>query len=242
VRWSIVAASFGVLQLLTKAGSIPPLILPPPTEVLTALGDVVKTSEFGQDLVRTSLTVAIAFAIGVLVGVPLGFACWRLRLLGDVLEPYLVTLYAMPTLVFYPILLALMGVGMGPIVVIAALMVMIPVSLNTNVALRSINPVLPKMGRSLHCTRTQLFRKVLVPAVTPLAFPGIKLGLIYSIIGTVAMEFILADRGLGYRIGVDYREFNTATMWALIVVVAVLAIGVTSAVGVLERRIRRDML
>ena len=69
-----------------------------------------------------------------------------------------------------------------------------------------------------------------------------KLGLIYAIIGTVAMEFILADRGLGYRIGVDYREFNVADMWALIFAVSVLAILVTSAVGLLERRIRRDML
>ena len=68
------------------------------------------------------------------------------------LEPYLVTLYAMPTLVFYPVLLALMGVGMGPIMVIASLMVVIPVALNVMVALRSINPVLPKLGRSLNCT------------------------------------------------------------------------------------------
>jgi NitT/TauT family transport system permease protein len=110
------------------------------------------------------------------------------------------------------------------------------------VALRSINPVLPKMGRSVNCTRRQLYRKVLLPAATPLAVPGVKLGLIYAIIGTVAMEFILADRGLGYRIGVDYREFNIADMWALIVIIGALAILVTSAVGFLERRIRRDML
>jgi NitT/TauT family transport system permease protein len=110
------------------------------------------------------------------------------------------------------------------------------------VALRSISPVLPKLGRSLNCTRPQLYRKVLVPAATPLAVPGLKLGLIYAIIGTVAMEFILADRGLGYRIGYDYRQFDVADMWAMILAVAALAIVVTSAVGVLERRIRRDML
>jgi NitT/TauT family transport system permease protein len=202
----------------------------------------VPTAQFGSDLVRTALTVGIAFAIGVVAGVLLGAACWRAPLLGNVLEPYLVTLYAMPTLVFYPILLALMGVGMGPIITIAALMVVIPVTLNVMVALRSINPVLPKLGRSLNCSRGQLYRKVLVPAATPLAVPGVKLGLIYAIIGTVAMEFILADRGLGFRIGKDYREFNIADMWALIFAVSALAILVTSAVGLFERRIRRDML
>jgi NitT/TauT family transport system permease protein len=202
----------------------------------------VGTAEFGSDLVRTSLTVGIAFLIGGAIGVVLGALCWRAPLVGDVLEPYLVTLYAMPTLVFYPMLLALLGVGIWPILVIASLMVVIPVALNVMVALRSVSPVLPKLGRSLNCSRAQLYRKVLVPAATPLAVPGLKLGLIYAIIGTVAMEFILADRGLGFRIGYDYRQFDVADMWALILAVAVLAIVVTSAVGLLERRIRRDML
>jgi NitT/TauT family transport system permease protein len=242
LRWAILAATFGVLELLTRAGTIEPLILPPPTDIVRALVDLVQTSQFAQDLTRTCLTVAISFAIGLVAGVALGVACWRLPLFGNVLEPYLVTLYAMPTLVFYPVLLALMGVGMGPIVVIASLMVTIPIALNTMVALRSVSPVLPKLARSVNCTRSQRYRKVLLPAATPLAVPGVKLGVIYAIIGTVAMEFILADRGMGYRIGVDYREFDVAEMWALIVAISVLAITVTSAVGVLERRIRRDML
>ena len=241
-RWGIVAATFAVLELLTRGGAIPEVIMPPPTDIARSLWDLVPTGEFGSDLARTGLTVAISFGIGVVAGVLLGAACWRAPLVGNVLEPYLVTLYAMPTLVFYPILLALMGVGMGPIVVIASLMVVIPVALNVMVALRSISPVLPKLGRSLNCTGPQLYRKVLVPAATPLAVPGVKLGLIYAIIGTVAMEFILADRGLGYRIGYDYRQFDVADMWAMILAVAALAIVVTSAVGVLERRIRRDML
>jgi NitT/TauT family transport system permease protein len=242
LRWLIVAATFGVLELLTRSGAVPPLIMPPPTEILGALWDIVTTGQFGQDLARTALTVGISFAFGLVAGLLLGAACWRLPLVGNVLEPYLVTLYAMPTLVFYPILLALMGVGIWPIIVIASLMVLIPVTLNTMVALRSINPVLPKMGRSVNCSTPQLYRKVLVPAATPLAIPGVKLGLIYAIIGTIAMEFILADRGLGFRIGVDYREFNTADMWAMILAVSLLAIAVTSTVGVLERRIRSDML
>jgi NitT/TauT family transport system permease protein len=242
VRWMVVLATFAVLEGLTRGGAIPEVIMPPPTEIVSALVNLVGTSEFGSDLVRTALTVAIAFAIGLVAGVLLGATCWRAPLLGNVLEPYLVTLYAMPTLVFYPVLLALMGVGMGPIVTIASLMVVIPVTLNVMVALRSVSPVLPKLGRSLNCSRGQLYRKVLVPAATPLAVPGVKLGLIYAIIGTVAMEFILADRGLGYRIGVDYREFNVADMWALILAVSVLAIVVTSGLGVVERRIRRDML
>jgi NitT/TauT family transport system permease protein len=118
----------------------------------------------------------------------------------------------------------------------------IPVALNTMVALRSVNPALAKLGRSAGCGRRQLYQKVLAPAATPLALPGIKLGFIYAIIGVVAMEFILADGGLGFRIGIYYREFDIAEMWALILAIALLAILVTWLFGLIERRIRRDML
>ena len=242
VRWALIAATFVVLQLLTAGGTIAPVVLPQPTQVVSAFADLVQTAEFRSDLGRTATTVAVSFAIGLVVGVAFGALAWRVPLLGDILEPYLVTGYAMPTLVFYPILVALMGIGMGPIIVIAAVMVVIPVALNVMIALREVNPALEKMGRSLNCSRSQLYRKILVPAATPLAIPGIKLGFIYAVIGTVAMEFILADRGLGFRIGFDYRQFDVQEMWGLILAVAVLSILVTAALGWLERRIRRDML
>jgi NitT/TauT family transport system permease protein len=241
-RLAIVVASFGALQVFTANGSIDPLILPKPTDILSELWTTAGSSAFAADLGRTALTVGIAFAIGLVAGVALGALCWRARIVGDVLEPYLVTLYAMPTLVFYPALVAVMGIGIAPIVVIASVMVVIPIALNTMVALRSVHPVLPKLGKSLGCSRLQLYRKVLAPAATPLAVPGIKLGFIYSIIGVVAMEFILADKGIGYRIGADYREFEIVQMWALILALSLLAILVTSLMTVFERRIRRDML
>jgi NitT/TauT family transport system permease protein len=242
LRIVLVATTIVVLEALCQSGAIQPVILPAPSDIAGAFGGLVSSDTFLGDLGRTTLTVGISFVIGLVAGLALGILCWRAKLVGDVLEPYLVTLYAMPTLVFYPILLAIMGLGIGPIVVIAALMVLIPVALNTMVALRSVNPVLPKMGRSMGCSRVQLYRRVLLPAATPLAVPGIKLGFIYAIIGTIAMEFMIASKGLGYRIGIDYREFDIERMWGLIVIVATLAIVFTWLMGQLEQRIRKDML
>lgn len=242
LRFVLVVAAIAVLEWLCQSGAIQPVILPAPSDIAGAFGGLVTSGTFLGDLGRTTLTVGISFGIGLIAGLAVGILCWRAKLVGDVLEPYLVTLYAMPTLVFYPILLAIMGLGVGPIVVIAALMVLIPVALNTMVALRSVNPVLPKMGRSMGCSRVQLYRRVLLPAATPLAVPGVKLGFIYAIIGTVAMEFMIASKGLGYRIGIDYREFDVEEMWGLIVIVAALAIVFTWLMGQFEHRIRRDML
>lgn len=242
IRWAILAGLFGIGELLTRGGVIDPLVAPPPSKAVIALAQIVPTAEFRADLTRTAISVGIAFGIGLVLGIALGILCWRLPVLGGVAEPYLVTLYAMPTLVFYPILLALMGLGPGPIIAIATTMALIPVALNTMVAFRSVDPVLPKMGISVNCSRWQVYRKVLFPAAVPLAIPGVRLGFIYAIIGTIAMEFILADRGLGFRIGVDYREFAIPEMYGLILFVALLAILVNVALDLVERRIRRDML
>lgn len=242
IRWAILAGVFGLLEVLSRAGRIDPLVMPQPTEAISALIDMVPTAEFATDLTRTLVTVGAAFGIGFVLGVALGVISWRIPLLGEVAEPYLATLYAVPTIVFYPILLAIMGLGPGPIIVLATTAALIPVALNTMVALRSINPVLPKMGISVRCSRWQVYRKVLIPAAVPLAIPGVRLGFIYAFVATIAMEFIIADQGLGYRIGFEYRLFSMPKMYGLIIFVALISIVANAALDLVERRIRRDML
>lgn len=242
VRWTLIAVLVAGLEAATRGGLIGPLTAPPPSVMVAALARIVGTAQFADDLGRTTLTIGAAFGIGFLLGVPLGVLFWRVPVVARVLEPFVVTLYAMPTLVFYPILLALMGLNAGPIITIAALMALIPIALNTMVALRGVNPVLHKLAASVNCSRPQYYRKVLVPAATPLAIPGVKLGFIYAIIGTIAMEFILASRGIGFRAGFNYRDFNIPEMYAYVLVVVFLSVSINYALGALERRIRRDML
>ncbi|MQA85671.1 MAG: ABC transporter permease subunit [Streptosporangiales bacterium] len=215
--------------------------MPPPSVMFARLVEIVRSGPFVTDLVVTGATVATAFGLGGLVGLMIGILFWRFPFSGAVFEPYLVSMYSMPTIVFYPILLAVFGLGTKPIMIIASTMALIPVALNTMVALRAIPPTLPKLARSLNCTRLQTYRKVLAPAAVPMVVPGLVLGFIYAVIGTIAMEFILASRGLGYRTGFFYRSFEIADMYAYILVISIVAIIVNVGLNYFERRIRRDM-
>jgi NitT/TauT family transport system permease protein len=241
-RVLVLAGFVLLLEALTQSGSIDQTIMPPPSELPDSVWSTIQTTQFTDDLVRTLSEVGMSVAIGAAVGIVLGVLSWRVRLFGEAVEPYLVTLYAVPTLVFYPILLAIMGLGSGPIVAITSVMVAVPVALNTMVGLRDVAPTLLKLARSVHCTRRQMYWKVLFPAATPLVMAGLKLGVMYGIIGTIAMEFMLADRGLGFRIGNDYLNFAMLDMWTNIVVVVVLATVIVWLLGVVERRVRRDMV
>lgn len=241
VQAALVLGTAALLEFATRAGYISSLVLPPPTEMVKRLVQIVSTDLFLRDLTTTVTTVLSAFVLGGAIGLVIGVLFWKFPFGGAVFEPYLVSMYSMPSLVFYPILLALLGLGVLPIMVIAASMALIPVALNTMVALKSIPPTLPKLARSLNCTKRQVYLKVLAPAATPLVVPGLVLGFIYAMIGTIAMEFILAANGVGFRIGYYYRSFDIVDMYAYILVASIIAIIANVALNHLERRIRQDM-
>lgn len=242
VRWAIVVGLVVVLEATTRTGVVDRSLMVPPSEILARLASIVPTAQFGQDAARSITTILTAFAAGLVLGVPLGVFLWRVPAAGRILEPFIVTGYAMPTLLFYPVLLAVMGLNQGPIILIAASMSLVPIALTTMVALNSIKPILHKLANSVNASPRQYYLKVLFPAATPLVFPGIKLGFIYAVIGTIAMEFILAAQGIGFRAGFYYRELNTSDMWAYIAVVVVLSVLVNALLTWMEKRIRRDML
>jgi NitT/TauT family transport system permease protein len=242
LRWGLALVVLGALEWLTRSGAIEPLTLPPPTEIVDTLASTVVTGQFLSDLLRTALTVAAAATAGCLVGAAFGALGWWLPALWRAIEPFLIALYAMPVIVFYPIVIVLLGgIGIWPIIIIAAVMAAIPMAINTAIALRSVPQTMFKLARSLNCTRIQAAREIVIPSAAPLAMPGVRLGFVYAMIGTVAMEFILADRGLGFRTGVAYRAFEVAEMWAMIVAVALLAITLNGLLSILERRVRRDI-
>lgn len=242
VRWSIIVALLVLLEGATRVGLIGHGLMVPPSEIFMRMVTIIPTSEFARDASSTLSTILMAFAIGLVGGIPLGVLLWRIPAARRVLEPFLVTGYAMPTLLFYPVLLAVMGLNTGPIIVIAATMSLVPIALTTTVALGSVKSILHKLSKSVNASQAQYYVKVLLPAATPLVFPGVKLGLIYAVIGTIAMEFILAAQGIGFRAGFYYRELNTADMWAYITVVIVFSVLVNSILTWLEKRIRKDML
>lgn len=242
LRWSLVILVLALLEWLTRAGTIEPLIMPPPSEIAETLARTAVTSEFLSDLLRTATTIAVAATAGCLLGALIGTVGWAVPAVWTAVEPFLVALYAMPIIVFYPIVIVLLGgIGIWPIILIAAAMASIPMAINTAVALNAVPKTMFRLTRSLGCSRLQAARLAIVPSALPLAMPGVRLGYVYAMIATVAMEFILSDSGLGFRAGVAYRSFEIADMWAMIVAIAVLAISLNLVLSHAERRVRRDL-
>ena len=242
VRTGLLALVLAIWEVGARTGRIDWFIAPAPSEIALELRHVLISEEFAGHLVRTGQSFFTALGIALILGIPGGVLLWRARLLGETLEPYLVTFRAIPTLVFYPVLLAVLGLNARPIIAISTSMALIPIVLYVMIALRSINPSLVKLCRSLGMPRIMSWYRVYGPAATPLAFPGVKQGFIFALTATIAMEFILSNLGLGFRIKLSYDRFEIATMYAYLVIVVLASIVGFALLTAIERALRRDLL
>lgn len=241
VRLSFLVLLVGAWGLSTRMGAVSPLVLPDLGSVLSSFYAMLWTADFWNDVRRTVFEVVLSSVIGVAAGFLTGSVCWVWPRVGAIVTPYLAALYAMPTIAFYPILLALMGLTPWPIITIAAIMVFVPVALNTTVGLNAVDQIVLKMARSVHCNGLSMVTKILLPASAPLVFPGIRLGVMYGVTATIASEFILSSSGIGYRINHNYDLFDIPAMWAGIVTVIMFAVSIMGALEFIERRLRSDL-
>lgn len=217
----------GLLVLLWQAGSAlhwwGPGLLPTPGDVAAAVGGLPGDGEFWSSLADTLLAIVVSFAAGSVLGVAAGTVLWRFPLVGRVLEPYVVSFYAVPLIVLYPVMLVVVGINVWSLVVLNTVVVAIPVLLNTWVGMQDIPPVYHRLARSLRCRPVRRFRQVLLPAALPQILAGLRIGASLAVVGITSMEFLLAPAGLGFQVRYLYEYFEQAQMWAYVVVIFVIA-------------------
>lgn len=209
--------------------------LPKPGDVLVALREAMATPGFWADMRRTLAEVAFSFAIGTLAGLLLGILFWRWQALGRIFEPYLVSFYAVPMVLFYPIMIVAVGINVWSVVILASIMALIPMALNTWVGLSGLKPVYLKLARSLQVPRRRLLLEIALPGAAPYILAGLRMAAVYALIGSVAMEFVTASAGLGFRIRYLYESFDNAGMFAYVLVVLVASLVFTMALAVVDR-------
>lgn len=237
--WTVVLvlAFFGTWEILARTTSWwPTSLVPSVGSILGAGGEVIADGTFLPDLVATTIATVSAFAFGSLLGLAIGIGFWRRPLVGRMFEPYLVSFYAVPIVVFYPIALVVLGINRWPIVILATIMAAIPMTVNTWVGLSGIPPVYLRLATSLRASRRTTLFEVALPAAAPLLVTGATLAVIYALIGVVAMEFMVAQAGLGAMVKYLYEAFDNPAMYFYILVTLALSIVM---IGLLDVGLRR---
>ncbi|WP_024803104.1 ABC transporter permease [Nocardia sp. BMG51109] len=236
----VLIALFAVIcEIGVRAGLWNESILPAPSTIVAELGKLVTEGQFWTDARRTGLEVAAAIVFGGLIGLAAGVLFWRLPLMGRIFEPYLVSFYAVPLVLFYPVMIVVVGINAMSVIILATIMAAIPMALNTAVGLKGMPPVYMKLARSLRTSPRQTLFAIAIPAAGPYIVAGLRLAVVYALIGTIAMEFTTAQAGLGYRVRYLYEIFDNTGMFAYIAVVLILSCVLTVILALVERALTR---
>jgi NitT/TauT family transport system permease protein len=232
----IVLGTIVVWQLIVMIGDYPPFILPTPGRVLDELLRAVQTASFWGHIGITLIEVLGGLIIGAAFAIILGYALAKSPGMNWILSPLIVASQAVPIVAVAPLLAIWFGYGLTPKIVTSILIVFFPILINVATGLRSIEPNLHDLMRSLQANRRQMFTKLEFPAALPMILSGLKVGATLSVIGAIVGEFVNSDKGLGFLIKQGNGEYNTARTFVALIVLVVMALIMYGSVAVMERK------
>ncbi|WP_172411853.1 ABC transporter permease [Arthrobacter globiformis] len=220
-------------QILAGTLKVPTYILPLPTEVANTLWT--DRAELWNATLVTTFEVLAGFILAVLVSVPVAMLIVSFKWFETVVYPFLVLLQTVPKIALAPLFVVWFGFGIVPKVLVTFLICFFPILLDTMTGLRSSNPDMASMVRSMGGGKWSIFTKVRLPAALPHLFSGLKVAITLAVVGAVVGEFVGATQGLGYLLLRANANLDTPLLFAAIVILTVLGLIVYYAVSLIER-------
>jgi NitT/TauT family transport system permease protein len=238
-RWVITTASVAVLLLLWEffGKNINPVFGSYPSQIALAFLDLAQSGKLWTALLESLQPFVVGYGLAILIGVPLGLVIGRFRLAEASLGIYVTAGYAMPLVALVPLLVLWLGLGFKVKAAIVFLMALFPICINTWLGVTAVPKTLIEVGKSFVAPDSVILRRIILPATLPYIMAGIRLAVGRAVVAMVIAEFFTSISGLGAIIINSANNFDTATMFVPIVVLMVLAIGLNSLIGVIERRV-----
>jgi len=239
-RAALLLVALGIWELW--AGRRDPLLYVPPSKVLPALGRILRLETYPtlpDHLGLTVVEVLVAYGLAVGLGLGLGFLLGLPRYVGEIYEPILASLYAIPSVVWYPSLMLFFGLGPASKIAFGFLLGFFPVVLAVVSGVRSVDRQLLTVARALGAGPGACFLKVILPAITATLVAGLRAGLALTVVGVIVGEILGARAGLGYLITHAYGFLRTADYAALALLALALVMAIDGGAALLEARARR---
>jgi NitT/TauT family transport system permease protein len=225
VLWEIV----GRLELIS--------LLPPFSDVIAALPEVVSSPTFADAAWITLKAFAIGMALAFVVGIGVGIAMGTSRAIGSLMGMWVNIFESSPLTAIVPALMALLGFGLPTMIVTVFLFSVWVIALDTQVGVERVNPSLVEMGRSFGASKRVLFSQIVLRAALPELLAGIRLGLIRGLKGVVIGQLLIAVLGVGYLFELYSRNFLMPEFWALLIILFAFAFLASEAVAYFERKV-----
>lgn len=224
---------------LASGRLIDPFFASSPIEVGAKLVTWVERGILFRNLSITLYAMLGGFVIGSLAGFVVGFLFGRYDTLSMIFDPYITAFYSLPKIALAPLFIMWFGIGIESKIAMSAIIVFFLVFLNTYSGVRDVSSVHINAARIMGASEWQLLRIVIAPSAAAWVLAGLKVSVPYALIGAVVGEFMSANRGIGYLIAEASAQFDTAGVFAGLMVLAVVGIILSEVIKRAERRILR---
>jgi NitT/TauT family transport system permease protein len=239
--WALRAGGVGAVlaawELAARLGGVDPLFVPAPSAVALALPRIAGVAAAG--LADTLAKAAVAYAVAVVLGVGGGLALGASRLLSRALSPFVMALYGIPKILVLPWIVLLLGFGAVPAVVYGAIHAFFPILVLVMGAARDVDRHLLAVARAFGARPWQVYMKVILPAVVPAVLAGMRLGVVFSLLGVLIVEMFAGLRGMGAVMGALANGFQAPDLFAATALVSAASIALVLALDALNERLAR---
>ena len=235
LRVLFLIVALAVWQGGVELGIIDPFYVSEPAAVVSRLSELIFTQQLYTDMAFTLQNTLIGFAISAVAGV--GTAClfYQVPLLQKIVDPYILALYSTPRLALAPLFIIWFGIGPASKIALVVSLCYFVMLLNTYSGLVNVDKRLINQVKMMGGGDWFVFRKVSLPASVPWVLAGTRVGMGFALMGAVVGELIISEHGLGLRLSRASGLFDTTTVFAYLVVVAILGMVIDQALRVLEK-------
>jgi ABC-type nitrate/sulfonate/bicarbonate transport system permease component len=212
------------VEIAVRLGWVLPNILPPPSLVIPAFADLRANGDIVEPFLNTFVHVVIATAAAAALGLPFGYLLARNPAFDRAYRGWLAAAFAAPLVLLYPLFLVFFGRTYFTVVLMSTIVAFVPIAINARDAFANVPTVLLNVGKSFKVDRRQRFALIELPAAVPTIFVGLRLGVIYALVNTIGVEFLIDFGGLGRVVSDLYAFFNIPQMYAEILLIVVVSI------------------
>jgi ABC-type nitrate/sulfonate/bicarbonate transport system permease component len=235
--WAITTGSLAVLLGVWEifGRDINPVFGSYPSAIAEAAWQLARTGKLGAALSDSLRPFFLGYGLAILLGVPIGLVIGRFRTVEAAVGIYITAGYAMPLVALVPLLVLWLGLGFAVKVAVIFLMSVFPICINTWLGVTAVPKSLIEVGKSFVAPDSVILRRIILPATLPYIMAGIRLAVGRAVVAMVIAEFFTSISGLGAVIITSANNFDTATMFVPIVILMVMAIGLNTLIGAVER-------
>ncbi|ART50106.1 ABC transporter permease [Acidovorax carolinensis] len=236
-RSACIVLFLAVWELLPRAGWVNPAFLSPPSDVVRAIATLVDNGQLWKHVTASLQRSLVGLLLAITSGVGLGLLMGAIQRFEAFVDPLLQLFRQVSAFALFPVFLLFLGIGESSKVAIIFWAAFWPVLLNTIGGVKQVDKLLVHSALSMGASRSYIFFRVVLPAASPSIFTGIRLAGAYSITALVAAEMIGAHAGLGFLTLNAQEIFQIPTMYAGILLLALLGLGLNYALALIEARL-----